>query len=136
MTALERGWVLTRSSSSNKSNGGSCYALRGFCMLIENPLCITEALKMLTDTLAILDRLALKDHVERRRFRNGSFRQLKYSCWENSVEWKLREFSWIWKLIKWPVKHLFFFLNQMLFWELEIEDVKKALCHNALNMKV
>lgn len=49
MTALERGWVLTRSSSSNKSNGGSCNALRGFCMLIENPLCITEALKMLTD---------------------------------------------------------------------------------------
>lgn len=41
---------------------------------------------MLTDTLAILDRLALKDHVERRRFRKGSFRQLKYSCWENSNE--------------------------------------------------
>lgn len=49
-------------------------------MLIENLFCITEALKMLTDTLAILDRLTLKDHVERRRFRNGSFRQLKYSC--------------------------------------------------------
>lgn len=49
MRALERGWVLTRSSSSNKSNGDPCNALRGFCMLIENPLCITEALKMLTD---------------------------------------------------------------------------------------
>ena len=49
-------------------------------MLIENPLCITEALQMLTDTLAILDRLTLKDHVERRRFRNESFHQLKYSC--------------------------------------------------------